>query len=474
MPVENSSKILLWLVAIGFFMQTLDTTIVNTAIPSIARSFGESPLRMQSVIVSYALVMAILIPASGWLADRFGIRRIYLLSLALFTLGSMFCAVSRDVTQLVASRILQGVGGAMLQPVGRLAVLRAFPKGRFLRAMNFVTVPALVGPLLGPTVGGWLSETLSWHWIFLINIPVGVAGFVLSLIYLKDLRTPGTGSFDLVGFLMIALGMTAVSYALDGVVELGMRQATAILITITGLIFIACYWLHATRKNDALFPVVLFKVTTYRTGILGNFFSRIGSNGAPFLMPLFFQVGLGYSPMRSGLMLLPAAASGLLVKRLSVPLINRLGYRRTLVSNTLLLGLLLGSFGLATGHQPVWVLLLQLFIFGGINSLQFTAMNTLTLKDLSPGQASSGNSLLSVVMIFTMSLGVAVAAALLAMFREVAPVGDAPGDGLFAFRASFLCIGAISAATSLIFMQLPRGKVAEPVSPVAREGMSEG
>ncbi len=457
---KKSSGILLWLVAIGFFMQTLDTTIVNTAIPSMAKSLGESPLKMQSVVVSYALMMAILTPASGWLADRFGTRRTYLLSIFLFTLGSFLCASSHNLIQLISSRVIQGIGGAMLQPVGRLAVLRAFPHERFLKALSFVTIPGLVGPLLGPTLGGWLSQSFSWHWIFLINIPVGIVGFILSAIYMDDFRLPKTSRFDISGFLMIAFGMVAISYALDGVVELGLRQATAILIVIVGLVFIACYWLYASRNKNALFPLKLFNVTTFRVGIMGNFFSRIGINGSPFLLPLFFQVGLGYPPIKSGLMLLPAAIASIAVKKLGVNLIRKVGYRRVLSVNTIVIGFVLASFYFLSGSEPLWIILTQLFIMGGVNSLQFTAMNTITLKDLDDSQASSGNSLLSMVMIFAMSLGVAVAAALLSLFNNVVETQHHTNH-LFAFHASFLCMGVISAITAVIFAQLPKEKMGE-------------
>ncbi len=461
MRKEKSPEVLLWLVAIGFFMQTLDTTIVNTAIPSMATSLGESPLHMQSVVVSYALVMAILTPASGWLADKFGTRRIYLLSIFLFTLGSFLCASSHNLPQLIVSRIIQGAGGAMLQPVGRLAVLKAFPHEKFLRAMSFVTIPGLIGPLVGPTLGGWLSESFSWHWIFLINLPVGVAGFILSLIYMDDFRSPKVHTFDISGFLMIAFGMVTVSYALDGVVELGLRQASAILLAIVGLVFVALYWLHASHKRNSLFPLRLFEIVTYRVGILGNFFSRIGISGSPFLLPLFFQVGMGYSPVKSGLMMLPTAIAGLLVKRLGIDLINKFGYRKTLIANTIAIGVILSSFSFLSGSEPLWIMLIQLFMIGGANSLQFTAMNTITLKDLPDSQASSGNSLMSMVMIFTMSLGVAVVAALLSLFNNVAETQHYT-DRLFAFHASFICIGVISAITAVIFAQLPKNDQPTP------------
>lgn len=455
MKKRKSPEVLLWLVAIGFFMQTLDTTIVNTALPSMAESLGESPLKMQSVVVSYALIMAVLTPASGWLADRFGTRRIYLLSIILFILGSFLCANSSNLTQLIASRIIQGIGGSMLQPVGRLSVLKAFPHEKFLRAMSFVTIPGLIGPLVGPTLGGWLSESFSWHWIFLINLPIGVIAFIFSTIYMDDFRPPKIHRFDLSGFLMIAFGMVTISYALDGVVELGLRQAFALVLIIVGVISLVSYWLYASRKKYPLFPLDLFNIDTYRVGMLGNFFARLSISGSPFLLPLFFQIGLGYSPLKSGLMMLPVAISGIMIKRPGVALINKIGYRKTLIGNTIIIGVILSMFCFLSESMPFWILLIQLFFMGGANSLQFTAMNTLTLKDLPEGKTSSGNSLMSMVMIFTMSLGVAVSAALLALFNSVSDTQQA-NHHLFPFQASFVCLGVIAIVTSFIFAQLPK------------------
>src|SRR6478735_12443555 len=218
-PVRKS---LLWLVAIGFFMQTLDATIINTALPAMAASLGESPLRMQSVVVAYSLTMAMLIPASGWIADRFGTRRIFFAAIVLFVLGSVLCALSRGIGQLVAARVVQGMGGALLLPVGRLALLRTVPRAEFLAAMSFVAVPGLIGPLLGPTLGGWLVQYASWHWIFLINVPVGLAGCVATLYFMPDLRAALQRRFDGVGYAMLAFGMVAVSLAIDGVSGLGL------------------------------------------------------------------------------------------------------------------------------------------------------------------------------------------------------------------------------------------------------------
>jgi EmrB/QacA subfamily drug resistance transporter len=322
---QPSQRILLWLVATGFFMQTLDATIVNTTLPAMACSFGESPLRMQSVVVAYSLTMAMLIPASGWLADRFGTRRVYVLAIALFVLGSIACALSRTLTQLVAARVVQGLGGALLLPVGRLAVLRAFPRERFLQAMSFIAIPGLVGPLIGPALGGWLSEAASWHWVFLINIPVGLAGLLATLRFMPGNPRPDTPRFDLTGYLYLAFGMVAVSLAVDGLSGLGLKQASVLVLLVFGLASLTAYWLHAARRPDPLFSPHLFSIPTLSIGLLGNLFSRLGSSCMPFLVPLLLQVSLGFSPTRAGLMMVPVAVASMLTKRVTTPLITRFG-----------------------------------------------------------------------------------------------------------------------------------------------------
>ncbi|RYF81088.1 MAG: MFS transporter, partial [Comamonadaceae bacterium] len=278
-----STRVLLWLVAIGFFMQTLDATIINTALPAMAASLGESPLRMQSVVVAYSLTMAMLIPASGWLADRFGTRAVFMCAITIFSLGSLACALAPSLSWLVAARVLQGVGGALLLPVGRLAVLRTVPRGEFLQAMSFVAIPGLIGPLLGPTLGGWLVQSASWHWIFLINLPVGLVGLAATLRYMPDTRAPDQVRFDLAGYALLAVAMVAISLAVEGSAELGLGRGGGILLAVLGLAALAVYWLHAARSERPLFSPLLFRVRTLSVGLLGNLFCRLGSGAMPFL-----------------------------------------------------------------------------------------------------------------------------------------------------------------------------------------------
>lgn len=452
MTEDRSRSVLLWLVAIGFFMQTLDATIVNTALPAMAASLGESPLRMQSVVVAYSLTMAMLIPASGWVADRFGTRRVYMGAIVLFALGSLACALSANLAQMVASRVVQGLGGALLLPVGRLAVLRAFPQHEFLRAMSFVAIPGLIGPLLGPTLGGWLVEFASWHWIFLINLPVALLGVLATWRHMPESQTVRRG-FDLGGFLLLAFGMVAVSLSVEGISGLGLPAAGMLVLLVFGLASLVAYWLHALGRPDPLFSPRLFHIATLRVGLLGNVFARLGSSCMPFLVPLLLQVSLGHSPLQAGLMMLPVALAGIGMKRAAAPLITRFGYRQVLVANTVLLGLLIASFAMMSPGQPLVLRIVQLAAFGAINSLQFTAMNTVTLKDLDPAQASSGNSLFSMVQMLAISLGVGVAGGVLAAFGAHFGTQTA-AQSLQAFQATFFTMGLVTLAASAVFWQL--------------------
>jgi len=447
----RSLQPLLWLVSASFFMQTLDSTIVNTALPAMAHSLGEGALRMQSVVIAYSLTMAMLIPASGWLADRFSIRRAFLSAIIIFTAGSILCAASHTLGQLTAARVLQGAGGALLLPIGRLALLQTFPRERLLPAMSFVAIPGLVGPLIGPTLGGWLVEVASWHWIFLINVPIGVAGAFFTLRHMRRARAIAVAPFDFPGYALLAVGMITVSIALDGLSELKLHHATVVLLLVFGLASLVGYWLRATQQTHPLFAPALFRIPTFSIGLIGNLFARLGNGSMPYLIPLFLQVVLGFAPFHAGLMLLPTSLAAMLTKRSVTTLIRRFGYRTVLVVNTLLVGVAMASFALLGRAVPLWVMLVQLALFGVVNSLQFTTMNTLTLKDLNGPEASSGNSMLSMVQMLAMSLAVAAAAGLLAGFTDT----FGPARELTIFQATFVCVGLMTTASAWIFWQLP-------------------
>lgn len=452
-------------------MQALDGTILNTALPSMASSLNENPLRMQAVVIAYLLTVALLIPASGWIADRFGTRRVFLGAVLLFSLGSLLCALSPSLELLVGARIVQGVGGALMMPVGRLVILRVYPRQDLVRVLSFVTIPGLLGPLAGPTLGGWLVEYASWHWIFLINLPVGLLGCLVAMKLMPDLRSPVPSRFDSIGFLLFGGSMVLISIALEGLGELHLSHLRVVLLLIGGLVLLTAYWLRALRIDKPLFPPSLFKARTFAVGILGNLFARLGSGALPFLTPLLLQVGLGYPPSTAGMTMIPLALFAMVAKPMAKPLLDFFGYRKLLVGNTLILGCLIAGFGLVDQDTPYVWLLLHLSLLGAVNSLQFTAMNTLTLIDLQDSNASSGNSLMSVVVQLSISLGVACAAALLGGFQTDLDTGQ--DTVLGAFHATYVSVGLMSMLAAAIFFQArQRGRSHQPAP--GRSGKGPG
>jgi EmrB/QacA subfamily drug resistance transporter len=348
----------------------------------MAHDLGVSPFSMQQVIIGYALALAIFTPASGWLTDRFGIRKIYLTAITIFTLSSLMCALSPTLPWLVIARVLQGIGGSMLLPVGRLAVLRAFPGNQYLPALSFVTMPALIGPLIGPTMGGWIVEHWSWHWIFLINIPIGIIGLVATYKTMAQDDFILERKFDLVGFIQLALFMVSISVAFEGTAQGHMSQGIILFLFVFGLACLAAYFLKASKVKDSLLSLELFSTRTFRIGIMGNLFARIGTTCMPFLLPLFLQNCLDYSPFEAGLTMLPIVIAAILAKKMVLPMVLRFGYKKFLMMNTLFVGMMIASFYFTSKIENEYLKILQFFIFGAFNSMQFTAMNTLTMKDL--------------------------------------------------------------------------------------------
>ena len=441
----------LWIVAFGFFMQSLDTTIVNTALPSMAHSLGQSPLHMHSVVVSYVLTVAVMLPVSGWLADRFGVRTIFFSAIVLFSLGSLFCALSSTLDQLVASRVLQGIGGAMMVPVGRLTVMKLVPREQYMAAMTFVTLPGQIGPLLGPALGGVLVQYASWHWIFLLNLPVGVAGAAATLRLLPNLRLPRR-RFDFRGFLLLAAGMATLTLALDGSRGSGLAPLALCLFILAGVFSLLAYLLYARANDQALFSLKLFDNRLYSVGLLGSLTGRIGSGMLPFMTPIFLQVGMGYTPFHAGLMMIPMVLGNMGMKRIVVQIVNRFGYRNVLVSATVALALVVLLFPVVALQGWDYLLPVVLFLQGMINAIRFSAMNTLTLKDLPDNLASSGNSLLSMVMQLSMSIGVTLAGLLLGTFGQQSMPGELAQQ---AFVYTYLCMAAVIILPALVFRHVP-------------------
>ena len=450
--VQPEYRLLVFLVSIGFFMQALDTTIVNTALPIMAKSLNENPLHMHSVVVAYVLSVAACIPLSGWFADRFGIRNTYFSSIVIFTLASLGCALSQSLEQLLFFRVIQGIGGALLLPVGRLAMLKVIPRVQFLSAMSLMSLAGLIGPLIGPTLGGWLVEAATWHWIFLINLPMGLLGIFVTFKAMPNIKEAQVKKFDFSGFILLVVAMVGISLGIENFSSAQNSLGFSVGLILIGLVATGIYAYHAHTHQNALFRSKLFKNKMYTIGVLGNFFARFGSNAIPFILPLMLQIAFKMEPLMTGIMMTPMVLGSLFSKPIIRPIISRLGYRRLLLINTFLVGACIASFALTTADTPTWLRALHFFIFGTLNSLQFVTMNTFTLKDLAQQDASSGNSFLSMIMMLSMSIGVALAGALLNVFT--AYFGEQQITQ--AFHTTLICLGTINIITALIFYQIPK------------------
>ncbi|MGC2803651.1 MAG: DHA2 family efflux MFS transporter permease subunit, partial [Candidatus Acidiferrum sp.] len=368
----SSKRLLPWLVAVAFFMESLDTTILNTAVPAISEALHVAPLSMKSVLASYTLSLAVFIPISGWMADRFGTRRVFTSAIGLFTLGSFLCGISSNIHVLVACRVLQGCGGAMMVPVGRLTLVRAFAKSELIRAMSFVAIPALIGPMLGPIAGGLIVGYFHWRLIFFVNIPIGLVGLLMVYLHLPDYREERVHPLDIVGLILFGSGVALLSYVLEIFGEHTLSTGEILGLLTISLSLIAGYLLHARQIAFPLLQLSLFRIRTFSASVSGSFFTRLGIGGVPFLLPLLYQVGLGFTPIQSGLLIMPQAIASMSTKFLLPKILNRVGYRGVLISNTVILGVLLLLFATIGPHTPVWAIVLLAFWYGAFTSLQYT------------------------------------------------------------------------------------------------------
>jgi EmrB/QacA subfamily drug resistance transporter len=445
-----------WLVAVAFFMESLDTTILNTAVPMVSKALAVTPLSMKSVLASYTLSLAVFIPVSGWMADRFGTRRVFASAIGLFTFGSFLCGISSDIRLLVACRILQGCGGAMMVPVGRLTLVRSFPKSELIRAMSFVAIPGLIGPMLGPLAGGFIVGYLHWRAIFFLNIPIGIAGLVLVYLHLPDYREKRGKPLDVIGFILFGSGIALLSYVLEIFGEHTLSAGEVLGLLAISLALIGGYGLHALQTADPLLQLSLFRVRTFAAAVGGSFITRIGIGGVPFLLPLLYQVGLGFTPIQSGLLIMPQAAAAMSTKFLMPKILEFVGYRGVLSSNTLILGLLLMLFGTIGIGTPVWLIVFQALCYGALTSTQYTSMNTLTYADISQGEASNASSIASTMQQLSMSFGVA-AAGLTTMFFIPQKLRSNPGELIVGLHEAFLVLGVFTVLSTVVFSRLKRG-----------------
>ena len=437
-------------------MESLDTTILNTAVPAISSALGVAALSMKAVLASYTLSLAVFIPISGWMADRFGTRRVFASAIGIFTLGSFLCGISSNIHLLVASRILQGCGGAMMVPVGRLTLVRTFAKSELLRAMNFVSIPALIAPMLGPIAGGLIVGYLHWRYIFFLNIPIGLAGLILVYVHLPDYREKESHALDVVGLILFGSGVALLSYVLEifGEHTLSSREMSGLLAM--SLLLLAGYGVHASKIPFPLLKLSLFRIRTFRAAVSGGFFARLGIGGVPFLLPLLYQVGLGFTPIQSGLLVMPQAIAAMTMKTVMPRLLSRFGYRGVLISNTLILGVLLMVFAAIGLGTPVWVIVLLAFVYGGFTSLQYSSMNTLVFADITEKDTSAASSIASTLQQMSISFGVAMAGLTTVFFLPKNPHAN-PMQMIYGIHKALITLGVLTITSTIVFRSLKSG-----------------
>lgn len=416
MTEQTNYRGLAWTAATAFFMLMLDSTILNTALPAISQSLNESALEMQLAIISYALSVATFIPLTAWLSDRIGSLTLFRFSVVLFVLGSIACALSNSLVMLVLSRIVQGIGGAFMMPVARLAILRVVPKSELLPIWNLIAMAGLIGPVMGPIIGGWLVTYASWRWIFWVNVPMGIIGLWASTRFMPNVKGDVT-RLDSVGFVLLAFGLVAFTYGLERISMSLENVISALVIIFVGIMATWSYVLHAKKAKSPLFPLELFEIRTFRIGLIANLLFRLVTFSVPFLLPIMLQVSFHYSAEMAGWMLAPLAVSSILMKTLASPILNRFGYKNTLLVASLITGLSTAAMGLLGKESSISLTILTIMSFGAVTSLMFTSINTLCIGDLTQSNSGSGATMLSMVQQVGSGIGVAVAAVILSLYR---------------------------------------------------------
>jgi EmrB/QacA subfamily drug resistance transporter len=448
----NKERLIPLIVATALFMENMDSTVIATSLPAIAADIGTSPLTLKLAITSYLLSLAVFIPASGWTADRFGARMVFSLAIAVFMVGSIGCALSSSVTGFVIARIVQGMGGAMMTPVGRLVLLRSIDKSALVNAMAWVTVPALVGPVIGPPLGGFITTYFSWHWIFLINIPIGLLGIFMAMRYIDPIRSEAPERFDLYGLLLAGIGLGGIAFGLS-VAGLNLLpwSVVAALVAI-GIIAMTLYVIHAKRTASPVLDFSMLRIPTLRAAIIGGFLFRLGIGALPFLLPLLMQVGFGLSPFRSGLVTFSSAVGAMGMKTLAARLIRTFGFRNIMVINAVVSSIFLAACALFTSSTPLLLIMIILVVGGFFRSLQFTAINTVAYAEIEPAQMSRATTLVSVNQQLAISAGVAVGAFAVEttmMWRHVEELSASD------FAPAFIVVSIISAVSTYFFWQMP-------------------
>jgi EmrB/QacA subfamily drug resistance transporter len=443
------------IIGCAFFMEGLDSTMIAVSIPAMAKSLGQSPLRLNLVITTYLLSLAVFIPVSGWIADRFGTRRVFCAAVLIFAGGSALCGMATSLPMLVGMRVVQGFGGAMMSPVGRLILLRSFPRASFVSAMNWMTIPAMVGPTVGPIVGGFLTSYASWRWIFYLNLPMGVFAGALAWRLFENYRAPSPTRFDLVGFAIAGTGLFLLEVAIENVGRPMLPTAIGAAFFPLALIALWGYLRHARATPAPVLDLALLRIKTFRVGTMIGGFCRMGLDGAPFLVPLLLQLGFGMTPVKAGILSFGSTLGAMLVRVFSRTLLRITGFRRMLVGGAIVSAASTAVFAALSAGTPQAVIVLVLVASGCIRSIQYLALNAISFADVPAAMLSRGTGFSGVAQQLARGFGIASAAALLALIAGRSPV--TVGD----LRIAFVLIALIPLLSTLGFLRLGRADGAE-------------
>ena len=445
-------RVVALIIAVALFMENMDSTVIATSLPAIAVDIGTNPLALKLAVTSYLLSLAVFIPASGWAADRFGARTVFRAAIAVFVIGSIGCAISGSLTDFVIARIVQGMGGAMMTPVGRLIMVRSIPKRELVGAMAWVTTPALIGPVVGPPIGGFITTYASWHWIFLINVPIGIAGIILASRYIEDVRAEERERFDALGLLLAGLGIAGLAFGLSVAGLNFLPWWIVALLIVGGAFFTLAYLWHARRTPNPALDLTLFRLPTFYASVAGGFLFRLGVGALPFLLPLMLQVGFGMNPFQSGLITFAAALGALSMKIVATNVLRKFGFRTVLVVNGLIATAFLAACAGFNPFTPVWMMMIILLAGGFFRSLEFTSINTIAYAEVERHRVAKATALTSVDQQLSLSAGVAIGA----LAVEITTYVRGTHGTLQAadFPPAFIIVALLSAISVLFFIRL--------------------